>query len=418
MNSITTTMNKDKAGRKQISGNLARAMIHRMLSRLQYGRIVISDGKHRSSFGTGEELSAHIRVLDNRFYSRVLTGGSIGAAEAYIEKLWETEDLTALVRLMARNMRVLDTIENRFGWLLLPFRFISHRLKRNSRSGSKRNILAHYDLGNDMYQSFLDDRMMYSSAIYPTAESDLETASAYKLETICEKLKLRPTDKVLEIGSGWCGFAIYAASRYGCHVTTTTISDAQYREGKKRIAEAGLQDRITLLKKDYRDLSGSFDKLVSIEMVEAVGHEFHPTFFKTCGRLLKENGRMLLQAITINDQSYQKYRRSVDFIQKYIFPGGCLLSNSRMLELIAKRTDMVVRNLEDFGPDYAKTLRDWRRRFNHAFSSLKEAGYDERFRRLWNFYLCYCEGGFLERTISVVQLTAVKPQAPDREYLL
>ena len=411
MNSITTTISGSKVRKKNAGKTLAGKIIHRILSRLKNGRIVISDGGHRCSFGDGEDLCAHIRVLDRRFYSRVLTGGSIGAAEAYVHKLWETDDLTAIVRLMARNMSVLDTIENRFGWLLLPFRFISHKLKRNSKSGARRNILAHYDLGNDMYQTFLDSRMMYSSAIYPTAGADLETASEYKLETICRKLNLKATDKVLEIGSGWCGFAIYAARRYGCHITTTTISDAQYREGRKRIARAGLQNRITLLKRDYRDLSGTFDKLVSIEMVEAVGHEFHPTFFKTCGRLLKDNGRMVLQAITINDQSYQKYRRGVDFIQKYIFPGGCLLSNSRMLELIAKQTDMVVRNLDDFGPDYARTLRDWRQRFNNAFSSLKEAGYDERFRRLWNFYLCYCEGGFTERTISVVQLVAEKPRA-------
>ena len=418
MNSIATTASKDKVRKKYAGKNPARAIIHYILSKLKHGRIVISEGHERTCFGSNEGLCAQIRILDRRFYSRVLTGGSIGAAEAYVEKLWETDDLTPLIRLMARNMSVLDTIENSFGWLLLPFRAIRHKLKRNSKSGARQNILAHYDLGNDMYQSFLDRRMMYSSAIYRSARNDLETASEYKLEVICKKLKLTPTDNVLEIGSGWCGFAIYAAQRYGCHITTTTISDAQYREGKRRVAKAGLQDRITLLKKDYRELSGKFDKLVSIEMVEAVGHEFHPRFFKTCSSLLKDNGRMVLQAITINDQSYQKYRRSVDFIQKYIFPGGCLLSNSRMLELIAKQTNMVVRNLEDFGPDYARTLYDWRKRFNDAFAGLKESGrYDERFRRLWNFYLCYCEGGFLERTISVVQLAAVKPLAIDREHL-
>ena len=374
MNSIATTASNDKAGRRFAGDRFFRTMVHRILSRLKHGKIVIRDGRDCTSFGNDQELCAKITVLDGRFYFKVLTGGSIGAAEAYIDKLWETDDLTKIIRIMARNMRVVDTMENRFGWLLAPFRYITHLLNKNSKSGARRNILAHYDLGNEMYKSFLDRRMMYSSALYPSEKSDLESAAEYKLETICRKLDLKPSDTVLEIGSGWCGFAIYAARRYGCHITTTTISDAQYQEGLKRIAEAGLQDRITLLKKDYRDLSGSFDKLVSIEMVEAVGHAFHPVFFKTCGTLLKKNGRMLLQAITINDQAYEKYRKSVDFIQKYIFPGGCLLSNARMLDMISQQTDMVVRNLEDFGPDYARTLRDWHRRFNHSFSKLKESG--------------------------------------------
>jgi cyclopropane-fatty-acyl-phospholipid synthase len=251
--------------------------------------------------------------------------------------------------------------------------------------------------------------MMYSSAMYPKKTSSLEEASLHKLETICKKLDLQPSDKVIEIGSGWCGFAIYAAAKYGCHVTTVTISEAQYQEGKKRIEEAGLSDRITLLKQDYRDLTGSYDKLVSIEMIEAVGHRYHPQFFSKCNELLKDNGIMLIQAITMKDQGYEQYIKTVDFIQRHIFPGGCLPSNNRMLQLVSSETDMVVRQLDDFGFDYARTLREWRNRFNQSFSGLRNKGYDDTFKRLWNFYLCYCEGGFLERAISVVHLVATRP---------
>jgi cyclopropane-fatty-acyl-phospholipid synthase len=282
-------------------------------------------------------------------------------------------------------------------------------LNRNSRHGSRKNILAHYDLGNDLYKEFLDPTMMYSSAIYPSASSSLEEAAEYKLDHICKRLNLGPQDSVIEIGSGWGGFALHAASRYGCHVTTTTISDAQYAEAKRRIELAGLTDRITLLKKDYRDLEGTYDKLVSIEMIEAVGYHYLPTFFKKCGTLLKSGGTMLLQAITIRDQQFKSYVNDVDFIQKHIFPGGCLTSNSHMLKLIAEKSDMVVRNIEDFGLDYARTLSDWKERFLSAFPKLEKQGYDERFRRLWEFYLSYCEGGFRERSISVVQLVSTRP---------
>jgi cyclopropane-fatty-acyl-phospholipid synthase len=310
---------------------------------------------------------------------------------------------------MVLNMDLLDRMERGLGRILQIFRILGHAINNNSRKGSKRNILAHYDLGNEMYQAFLDPTMMYSSAIYPHAASTLEEASHNKLETICKKLDLKLTDRVIEIGSGWGGFAIHAARNYGCHVTTTTISDAQYREAKKRIEAAGLADRVTLLQSDYRDLHGSFDKLVSIEMVEAVGRKYLPTFFKKCGDLLADNGTMLLQAITIRDNKYDQYARSVDFIQSHIFPGGHVPSVTKMVNLLTEKTDMVVRSLEDFGPHYARTLRDWRKRFVKAFPSLRELGYDERFRRLWEYYLCYCEGGFQERSISVVHLVATRP---------
>lgn len=306
-------------------------------------------------------------------------------------------------------MSLLDKMERGLALLLRPIDLFKHLLKSNDKKGSRSNILAHYDLGNDMYSSFLDTTMMYSSAIYPSKKSTLEEAQRHKLEIICKKLDLKSTDHIIEIGSGWGGFAIHAAKNYGCHVTTTTISDAQFEEASSRITAARLTDKITLLKKDYRELSGTFDKLVSIEMIEAVGHKYLPDFFTQCKKLLKPDGKMLLQAITITDQKYKQYVNSVDFIQRYIFPGGCVPSNTRMMQLITDNTDMVVRQIDDFGFDYARTIKDWRKRFNNGHNTLLAKGYDEPFRRLWNFYLSYCEGGFLERSISVVHIVATRP---------
>ena len=387
----------------------AKALVLQLIARVRHGEIVLQEGSDVQIFGNDPSLSAHIYVKDPGFYKKVLFGGSIGAGEAYIDKMWEVDDLTALVRIMVLNMELLDRMEQGFAWILHPFRLLNHKLNRNSSSGSKRNILSHYDLGNEMYKSFLDPTMMYSAAKYQDENSSLEEASLHKLDTICKKLDLQPTDKVIEIGAGWCGFAMYAAQNYGCHITTTTISQAQYNEGKARIEAAGLTDKITLIQKDYRELTGTFDKLVSIEMIEAVGHEYLPGFFEKCNELLKEDGKMLLQAITIRDQKYKQYVTGVDFIQRHIFPGGCIPSNNRMLDLMTQKTDMVVRHLDDFGFDYARTIQDWRARFNQAFPSLKKYGYDEKFHRLWNFYLCYCEGGFLERAISVVHVVATRP---------
>lgn len=387
----------------------AKSIFLRILETLKDGQLTIYDGDEQSCFGTHADFRAYIRVRDPKFYRSVLFGGSIGAGESYIDGQWETDDLPTVIRIIARNMTTLEQIEKRFGWALKPYRLLTHRRNRNDRHGAKRNILSHYDIGNDLYASFLDSKMMYSSAVYPDRSSDLERAAEYKLDLICRKLDLKPEDHVVEIGSGWCGFAIYAASAYGCRVTTTTISDAQYEEGQKRIQKAGLGDRITLLKKDYRDLDGQFDKLVSIEMIEAVGYDFLPDYFARCSRLLKPDGIMLLQAITMHDQGYDDYVKGVDFIQRHVFPGGCLVSNKEMINLLASKTDMVVRSLDDFGHHYARTLREWRNRFNDALDSGQLPGYDERFRNLWNFYLAYCEGGFSERKISVVHLVAAKP---------
>ena len=410
MNTLTTTAEKAQERSGSMTERWAKALFLKFMQHLNNGQLIVSDGEEVMTFGSDGELSARITVLDQQFYSKLILGGSIGAGEAYIDRLWDTNDLVAVVRIIARNMGLLNRLEKRFGWLFQPYRLVLHRRNRNNKSGAKRNIISHYDLGNDLYETFLDSRMMYSAAIYPDESSDLEQAAGHKLDVICRKLGLTPEDSVVEIGSGWGGFAIHAAANYGCAVTTTTISEAQYEEAKRRIDKAGLGDKITLLKKDYRDLDGTFDKLVSIEMIEAVGHEYLPEYFATCSRLLKPAGKMLLQAITISDQVYEQYRRGVDFIQRHVFPGGCLVANRVMFDLIARKTDMVVRGLEDFGLDYAKTLSDWRSAFGRSTDSLELNGYDDRFRRLWNFYLAYCEGGFRERWISVVHLVATKPE--------
>ena len=411
MNSITTPRTcNTRSSQSRSSSNWLTGILFKMLDKLEYGQLTIQERDQTRTFGTDSSLRAHVTINDSRAYRKIVFGGSIGAGEAYINKLWDVDNLTNLVRIMVLNMSLLDQMERGLAWLNRPVDLVKHLLNSNNKNGSKRNILAHYDLGNDMYSAFLDPTMMYSSAIYPTKESNLADAQRHKLDVICKKLELQPTDKVVEIGSGWGGFAIYAVQNYGCHVTTTTISDAQYAEAKKRIETLGLTDKITLVQKDYRELTGKFDKLVSIEMIEAVGHKYLPDFFKQCEHLLKPEGKMLIQAITIADQKYTQYSRSVDFIQRYIFPGGCVPSNARMLQVIAEKTDMVVRQIDDFGYDYARTIQDWRNRFNSSYEDLLAKGYDETFKRLWEFYLCYCEGGFLERSISVVHVVATRPK--------
>lgn len=410
MNNITN-ISKTQTGMSDgtFAVRWSRSLLIKMLSGLQFGQLIIQEGEQQWSFGNGSHPQAFLSIKHPTAYQHILFGGSIGAGEAYIDKLWDVDDLTALVRIMVLNMPLLDRMEKGLAWLLRPANLVRHFLNANNKSGSKRNIIAHYDLGNTLYGAFLDPSMMYSSAIFPSQDASLEDAQQHKLETICQKLDLQPTDNVIEIGTGWGGFALYAAEKYGCHVTTTTISDAQYLEAGRRIAAVGLDDKITLLQSDYRDLSGQYDKLVSIEMIEAVGDRFLPGFFHKCGALLKPDGKMLLQAITIADQKYKQYVNNVDFIQRYIFPGGCVPSNNRMVQLITDKTDMVIRQIDDFGFDYARTIDEWRHRFHKAYASLEKKGYDETFKRLWNFYLCYCQGGFLERSISVVHVVATRP---------
>lgn len=389
----------------------ARRAVVRLLSELDDGYVTLREqGELLGYFGREQsDLKAEINVLKPDFYRRLLLGGSIASGETFIDGSWETPDLTKVIQLFARNLPALDAFEAKFSWLLLPWQKYQHWRRRNHKQQAKENISAHYDLGNDLYESFLDPAMQYSSAVYPTPQSTLVEAQQHKLKLLCDSLDLQASDHLLEIGTGWGGLAVYAASHYGCKVTTTTISNEQYEYAKQQVAKAGLTERVTVLKQDYRDLEGQYDKLISVEMIEAVGRQYMATYFQTCSRLLKPHGKMALQAITIADQRMRSYANSVDFIQQHIFPGGFLPSLTMITEMFTRNTDMVVRQLQDIGFDYAQTLRDWRERFNHAHPRLQEQGYDAQFGRLWNFYLCYCEGGFLERSVSAVQLVASKP---------
>lgn len=388
----------------------ARKAVLRLLAELKQGFVVLKEhGQLVGSFGDERsDLRAEINVLQPSFYRRLLLGGSIASGETYVDEAWETPDLTQVIRIFARNLPALDAFEAKFSWLLLPWQKYQHWRRRNHKQQAKENISAHYDLGNDLYQAFLDPAMQYSSAVYPDPTADLASAQQYKLQRLCDSLELTADDHLLEIGTGWGGLACYAAKHYGCKVTTTTISAEQYRYAKAKVLSEGLADKVTVLKQDYRDLDGQFDKLVSVEMIEAVGRQFMPVYFKTCSRLLKPGGKFALQAITIADQRMKIYGRSVDFIQQHIFPGGFLPSLTMMTEMFTRHTDMVVRQVHDIGLDYAQTLADWRERFNAAHEGLKSHGYDEQFGRLWNFYFCYCEGGFRERSVSAVQLVATK----------
>jgi cyclopropane-fatty-acyl-phospholipid synthase len=391
---------------------LARAALCGTLERLEHGelRLIDADGEYR--FGRSSPrcaLAATLRVSDPGFYADTAFGGSIGAGEAYVEGSWSCDDLTALMRIMVLNRAALSRLEGGLALLRRPLFKLFHALHANSRRGSARNIAAHYDLGNEFYRLMLDESMAYSCGIFETEHSTLAQASLAKFDAACRKLALEPSDHLLEIGSGWGGLAIHAARRYGCRVTTATISKAQYDYARERIAEAGLGDRITLLLEDYRELRGCYDKLVSIEMIEAVGAEHLEGYFHRCGALLAADGAMLLQAITIQDQLYREALRSVDYIQRYIFPGSFIPSITALSEAIGRASDLKVFHLEDLGPHYARTLAEWRRNFFAHLSQVRALGYSEGFVRLWEFYLCYCEGGFAERQLGDVQMLLTKP---------
>jgi len=348
-------------------------------------------------------------VDDPGFYRAVAAQGSVGAGEAYIRGDWRCDDLVALVQLLVRNRDLLDGMERGpariGGWLLKGW----NRLRRNTREGSRRNIAAHYDLGNPFFSLFLSPDLMYSSALYARPDDTLEAASERKLARICEQLQLTAADRVVEIGTGWGGFALYAARHIGCHVTTTTISVEQYTLARQRVEAAGLQDKVTLLLKDYRDLDGQYDKLVSIEMIEAIGAQYLDTYFATLARLLKDDGLALLQAITIEDQRYEQARRSVDYIKRFVFPGSFIPSINAIVAAKTRSSDLQLIGQLDFGPSYALTLRAWRQRFLAQLPAVRAQGFDARFIRLWEFYLAYCEGGFLERSIGVSHLLMARP---------
>lgn len=392
----------------------ARRIVLSRLEQLTDGQVIVRDRSERHAFGhlTKEFPDAvELRVNDPRFYSDIAFGGSIAAGETYIRGYWSCKSLAKFLQIMVRNRPVLEKVDTGLARLKAPIQKLLHRLNKNTRKGSRRNISAHYDLGNDFYKLWLDPAMMYSCAWFDALDVTLEKAAVDKLDRICRKLSLGPADSVVEIGTGWGGFAIHAARHYGCHVTTTTISEQQYEYARQAVTNAGLNDKITLLFRDYRELDGRFDKLVSIEMIEAVGHEFHDAYFKKCRELLKPDGQMLLQAITIADQRYDKYRKGVDFIKRYIFPGGCLTSVTDMTRTMTAHTDLRVIHLEDIGPHYATTLKHWRNRFLARIDEVRAQGYSEDFIRMWQFYLCYCESAFTERAIGTVQMLMTRPNA-------
>ncbi len=410
---IPDAIRDDAASRPGMLTRLARAGLTRRLALLRDGALTIHDGDQVLRFGSRTErcgLSATITVKSPDFWSLAAFGGTVGAGEAYINGCWRCDDLTTLVRIMVLNRHVMAGMESglaaRGGAVL---RRLLHWANRNSRQGSARNIAAHYDLGNDLYGLMLDETMAYSCGIFLHEDATLHEASVAKFDAVCRKLALTPSDHLVEIGTGWGGLAIHAAERYGCRVTTTTISREQHDFARAKIAQRGLADRITLLFKDYRDLTGQFDKLVSIEMIEAVGARYLDTYFAKCASLLKPTGAMLLQAITLQDQYYARALRSVDYIQRFVFPGSFIPSIEALSASLARATDLKVFNLEDIGPHYAPTLRIWRERFLANLQRVKELGYPDSFVRLWEFYLCYCEGGFAERQLGNVQMLLTKP---------
>jgi cyclopropane-fatty-acyl-phospholipid synthase len=386
--------------------NWRMALVWRALKYIQQGQLSIYWQGQCYAFGEAshEYPSIRIDVNDAQAFDVIIRRGSIGAADGYIEGWWHTPQLTELIQLFVRNQAALNRLSS--GWLAWtrPLLKIANQCKRNSLSGSKKNIAAHYDLSNDFFAQFLDATMMYSSAVYADAHMPLVQASENKLAQICQWLQLTASDHLLEIGSGWGSMAIYAAQHYGCRVTTITLSQQQYDFAYQRIQALGLADRVEIRLQDYRALSGQFDKIVSIEMVEAVGHEYLATYFQQCNRLLKTNGLMLLQCITIADQRAAFSRRHVDFIQTHIFPGGALPSPTQLQTHIGQTQQLRVIKQRDIGQHYARTLYDWRQAFEKALPQIAELGFDERFKRLWRYYLCYCEGGFLENQIHCLQL--------------
>ena len=393
---------------------LGRKLLLNQLRQFEHGEIKLIEPDGREHvFGrrhAGFDLACTLHFDHPQVFADAAFGGTVGAGEAYIRGLWRCDDIVTLVRIFVANREQMNRMDSRWSLVSRPLLRLFHWANRNSKHGSARNIAAHYDLGNDLYQIMLDETMAYSCAIFPRADSTLAEGSEEKFDAACRKLDLKPTDHVLEIGTGWGGFAIHAAKKYGCRVTTATISKAQASFAARKIDALGLSDRITVLLTDYRDLEGEYDKVVSIEMVEAVGAPFLDGYFSQCSRLLKPDGAMLLQAITIQDQHYEQALKSVDYIQRYVFPGSFIPSVQALSKSLSKVTDFKIFHLEDIGPHYARTLRLWRERFFHNLAAVRDLGYSDSFVRLWEYYLCYCEGGFMERQLGTVQMLLTKPR--------
>lgn len=391
---------------------LLRSIAWRQFKRISVGRLIVNERGERMEFGRPccDLPCIEIYIDDARFFRYLIFGGSLGAAEAFIRGFWTCNDLVGLIQLFCRNSDVASGLDGKANAMFRAFAKFGHWLRKNNPSGSRRNISAHYDLGNEFFSLFLDETMAYSCGVFSRPGGSLEEASIEKFDRICRKLQLGPDDHLLEIGSGWGGFAIHAARRFGCRVTAATISQKQFEFTKNRIAEAGLDARVTVLCEDYRSLTGTYDKIVSVEMIEAVGYDFFDVFFGVCSRRLKPDGMMLLQAIVIPDQRFDRYRRSVDFIQRYVFPGGCLPSLGSICRSLGRSTDLQICHLEDITAHYVETLGHWRRNFMANLEHVRNQGFSEEFIRTWDFYFGYCEGGFCERAIGDVQIVLVKPE--------
>jgi cyclopropane-fatty-acyl-phospholipid synthase len=387
----------------------ARRIVTGLFSRISTGRLEVHEaGKKPLAFGPGGPPHAVVRVNDPAAWTALLRG-SRGMADSYVDGAWDSDDLVAVVRLAARNVQGLDDARRRWAAVRVPYQKLTGVRRRNTVESSRDDIHRHYDMGNDFFELMLDPTMMYSCASFASPADSLREAQIAKLELACEKLDLGPDDHVLEIGTGWGGFAVHAAATRGCRVTTTTISAEQHAYASAQVREAGLEERVTILRDDYRDLRGRYDKLVSLEMIEAVGWRDFPTFFATCSKLLEPDGAMLLQAITMDDRAYEVEKASRSFIRTKIFPNGALPSQQVIARCLKDETDMRMAHHQDLSADYVETLARWRENVERHTSVLEARGYDERFRRLWRMYLCYCEGGFAERRIGVGQSLLVKP---------
>ena len=394
-----------KTGSKGVFlSNFFKKNIIKKFEKIKVGSIQFIDGSERYSFGDSNiKKSVKVEIFSPNFYVLLGSGGLMGVAEAYTLGYWKTNDLVSLIRVIFENKNIMNQMDSGLAIIFKPLNAIIHWFNKNSLSGSKKNILSHYDLSNDFYQLWLDQTMTYSCGIFKDNETTMQEASIEKLDRLCRKLNLNENDSILEIGTGWGSLAIHAAKNYGCQITTTTISDAQYSLAKNKIIKEGLQDKITIIKEDYRNLTGKFDKIISIEMIEAVGHEYVATYFKKVSSLLKNDGLFAMQGITYNDQKFDTYKNSVDFIKKYIFPGSCLISVSQVTDVMKKYTDFSLSHLEDITIHYATTLKKWRINFLNEISSIKKLGFSDEFINMWEFYLVYCEAGFRERNIGDYQ---------------
>lgn len=389
---------------------LLKKLIFSKLHNLKYGQLEIRDSESFMCFGNNTyPLKSVVNIYDNTFYIDLFTKGSVGAAEAYILKKWDSPDLNDTMALFAANRSVLTSLDSGLVNFIKPVRFLEYWKQRNTIEGSKKNIVAHYDLPDELFRLFLDETLMYSSAIYPSANATLYEAQMNKLKLIGDRLNIKAGSRILEIGSGWGSLAVYLAKNYDCHVTTTTISENQYKEVASKIKKYNLQDKITLLKQDYRLLEGKYDRVVSIEMIEAVGHQFLGTYLKKISDVLKDDGVALIQAITITDQEYARAVNEVDFIKKFIFPGSFIPSINAINTEAKNQTDLRMTMQIDFAGDYAKTLNDWKIEFHNKKDELSRIGLDEQFERMWDFYFSYCIGGFRERAIGVSHIQLAKP---------